>query len=308
GSRPLRAARHVGIGGALTEIFGGAGRLQSQGLSAPVEMERHLILDRVNLEIAHGETMGILGPSGCGKTTLLRAIAGLTPIESGVIAYDDQNMAEIQPGERGIGIVFQNYALYPMMNSRENVGFFFRIHKRDEEIPERIREVSRVMGIGFHELLDKRPAWLSGGQRQRVALARCIARDPRLFLFDEPLSNLDAKLRVQTRAELKRLIVRYKTTGVYVTHDQVEALSLCDRLAIMNRGRIEQVGTARYLLEHPLSTMVATFLGMPPMNLFEGWLTERNWQNGEFGVDLDKASFAPRQHVTLGVRAESMRL
>jgi ABC-type sugar transport system ATPase subunit len=164
------------------------------------------------------------------------------------------------------------------------------------------------MGIGFSDLLDKRPAWLSGGQRQRVALARCIARDPRLFLFDEPLSNLDAKLRVQTRAELKRLIVRYKTTGVYVTHDQIEALSLCDRLAIMNKGRIEQMGTARYLLEHPLSTMVATFLGMPPMNLFEGWLTERNWENAEFSVDLDKASFAPRQHVTLGVRAESMRL
>src|SRR5258708_10327981 len=153
--------------------------------------------------------MGILGPSGCGKTTLRRAIAGLTPINDGAITYDDQNMAEIQPGERGIGIVFQNYALYPMMNSRENVGFFFRIHKRDEEIPERIREVSRVMGIGFSDLLHKRPAWLSGGQRQRVALARCIDRAPRLFLFDEPRSNLNAELRGHTRAGLKHLASRY---------------------------------------------------------------------------------------------------
>jgi ABC-type sugar transport system ATPase subunit len=168
--------------------------------------------------------------------------------------------------------------------------------------------VSRVMGVGFAELLDKRPSWLSGGQRQRVALARCIARDPKLFLFDEPLSNLDAKLRVKTRSELKRLINRYKVTGIYVTHDQSEALALCDRLAIMNEGRIEQVGTAHYLLEHPISTMVATFLGSPPMNLFKGYLTDHGWQNVDFEVPIPAREIAPRDYVTLGVRAEHVRL
>ncbi len=299
------------VEGVLSNIFGGGRRAERLGFppdSGSQEPTRHLALNKVNLEIRHGETMGILGPSGCGKTTLLRAIAGLVPIDSGTITYDDRDMANVAVGERGIGIVFQNYALYPMMDSRENVGFFFRIHKRDAEIPERIREVSQVMGIGFAELLDKRPSWLSGGQRQRVALARCIARDPKLFLFDEPLSNLDAKLRAKTRGELKRLITRYKVTGVYVTHDQIEALALCDRLAIMNEGRIEQVGTAHYLLEHPLSTMVATFLGNPPMNLFEGELTEQGWRNGDFSVPLADRETAPRSHVTLGVRAEHVHL
>lgn len=269
---------------------------------------RSYILSDINLEIRHSETMGVLGPSGCGKTTLLRAIAGLIPIARGEITYDGQDMRHIPPGERGIGIVFQNYALYPMMDSRENVGFFFRIHHRDEEIPERIREVSRVMGIGFAELLDKRPAWLSGGQRQRVALARCIARDPKLFLFDEPLSNLDAKLRVQTRGELKKLITRYKITGIYVTHDQTEALSLCDRLTILNNGKVEQVGTARYLLDHPLSTMVATFLGSPPMNLFKGELVEHGWRGRGVSSTVPLAAMAARSGVTLGVRAEHLVL
>jgi multiple sugar transport system ATP-binding protein len=295
----------------LGKLWGGSRRAERIGMpadSGALEPRRAVVLDKVNLEIHHGETMGILGPSGCGKTTLLRAIAGLAPIDGGVITYDDQDMSTVPTGERGIGIVFQNYALYPTMNSRENVGFFFRIHKRDAEIPERIREVSQVMGVGFSDLLDKRPAWLSGGQRQRVALARCIACDPKLFLFDEPLSNLDAKLRVKTRGELKRLITRYKVTGVYVTHDQSEALSLCDRLAIMNAGRIEQVGTAHYLLEHPLSTMVATFLGTPPMNLFKGELTEQGWQSADFSVPLRDRDRAPRAHVTLGVRAENIHL
>jgi multiple sugar transport system ATP-binding protein len=299
------------ISGSLGSIFGGSRRAEGPATSPDsgnVQSGRYLALNTVNLEIHHGETMGILGPSGCGKTTLLRAIAGLAPIDSGVITYDDQDVATVPVGDRGIGIVFQNYALYPTMNSRENVGFFFRLHKRDAEIPERIREVSRVMGIGFSELLDKRPSWLSGGQRQRVALARCIARDPKLFLFDEPLSNLDAKLRVKTRGELKRLIMRYKVTGIYVTHDQSEALALCDRLAIMNEGRIEQVGTAHYLLEHPLSTMVATFLGSPPMNLFEGELTEQGWRNADFSVSIPQRDLAPRERVTLGLRAEHIRL
>jgi multiple sugar transport system ATP-binding protein len=295
-------------------FFGGSRRLERMGMapgSGETEPARAIALNKVNLEIRHGETMGVLGPSGCGKTTLLRVIAGLMPIDDGLITYDGQDISSVPVGDRRIGIVFQNYALYPTMTSRENVGFFFRIHKRDREIPERIREVSQVMGIGFAELLDKRPPWLSGGQRQRVALARCIARDPKLFLFDEPLSNLDAKLRVKTRAELKRLIARYKVTGVYVTHDQIEALSLCDRLAVMNEGRIEQVGLASQLLERPVSTVVATCLGLPPMNLFAGELTDDGWQSRHdprFRLPLPGHLYGYHSQVTLGVRAEHLRL
>jgi multiple sugar transport system ATP-binding protein len=276
----------------------------------PSGAPRQFALDGVNLEIRHGETMGILGASGCGKSTLLRAIAGLVPLTEGMITYDDQDMRDVPPGERGIGIVFQNYALYPNMTSYENVGFFLRLRKRDHEIPERVREVSRVMGIGFRALLDKHPGQLSGGERQRVAVARCIARDPKIFLFDEPLSNLDAKLRVQTRNELKRLINRYRVTGVYVTHDQNEALALCDRIAIMHEGRIEQVGTANTLYERPFSTLVATFFGYPPMNLFEGVVAENIWQacTADLHVPLKRdLALGDGRRVTLGVRAEHMR-
>ena len=285
---------------------GYAGAVMSSGTMP--EPPRPVALDGVNLEIRHGETMGILGPSGCGKTTLLRAIAGLIPLAGGEITFDGQDMQGILPGERGIGIVFQTYALYPHLTTHDNLGFFFRIRHREEEIPERVREVSRVMGIGFNQLLGRRPGVLSGGERQRVAVARCIARDPRLFLFDEPLSNLDAKLRVQTRAELKRLIARYKVTGVYVTHDQVEALSLCDRIAIMNEGRIEQVGTAELLFARPISTMIATFFGHPPMNLFEGVVVEGHWHGDEFSVPLPEPAFSDGRRVTLGVRAEHITL
>ncbi|MCE7948393.1 MAG: ATP-binding cassette domain-containing protein [Chloroflexi bacterium CFX4] len=270
---------------------------------------RRYALDGINLEIRHGETMGILGPSGCGKSTLLRAIAGLVPLTEGIITYDEQDMNGVLPGERGVGIVFQNYALYPNMTSYENVGFFLRLRKRDAEIPQRVREVSRVMGIGFRALLDKHPGQLSGGERQRVAVARCIARDPKVFLFDEPLSNLDAKLRVQTRTELKRLINRYRVTGVYVTHDQHEALALCDRIAIMHEGQIEQVGAASTLYERPFSTLVATFFGYPPMNLFEGVVVENIWQSNTadlhipLGRDL---ALGEGRRITLGARAEHM--
>jgi multiple sugar transport system ATP-binding protein len=292
------------VSGVVGGIFG-RGRATSAVTERPgaqQEPPRSVALDGVNLEIRNGETMGVIGPSGCGKSTLLRAIAGLIPLTDGIITYDDQDMREVPPGERGIGIVFQSYALYPNMTGGENIGFFFRVRKREQEIPERIREVSRVMGIGFDKLINRQPAWLSGGERQRVAVARCIARDPRLFLFDEPFSNLDAKLRVQTRGELKRLIYKYKVTGVYVTHDQTEALALCDRIAIMNDGKIEQVGTAHFLHEHPISTLVATFYGHPPMNMFEGTVVEGYWHGDDFTVPLPEAGEG--RAVTLGIRAE----
>jgi multiple sugar transport system ATP-binding protein len=292
-----------GIGGAISNIFKRDSSLTPYDVGVKGEPSRPAALNSASLDIRDGETMGILGPSGCGKTTLLRVIAGLQAFDSGTVYYDDVNVVGVPPRERGIGIVFQNYALYPNMNSGENVGFYFRLRRRDEEIPARLREVAQVMGIGFDKLLGKRPAHLSGGERQRVALARCISRDPKLLLFDEPLSNLDAKLRVQTRSELKRLIQRYKVTTVYVTHDQTEALALCDRLAIMNEGHIEQVGTPQFLMQHPNSTMIATFLGSPPMNLFTGRFTEDSFESAGFRLPMSPRGYAHRS-VTLGIRAE----
>ncbi|MBX3085842.1 MAG: ABC transporter ATP-binding protein [Anaerolineae bacterium] len=295
------------VTGGLANLFRRDPSLGNYSIGVQGEPPRPAALKNANLDIRDGETMGVLGPSGCGKTTLLRVIAGLQPVNSGTVFYDDQDMLNIQPHERGIGIVFQNYALYPNMNSEGNVSFFFRLRHRDEEIPERIREVSKVMGIGFEKLLDRRPAFLSGGERQRVALARCIARDPKLLLFDEPLSNLDAKLRVQTRGELKRLIQRYKVTTLYVTHDQTEALALCDRLAIMDDGHVQQVGTPTFLMQHPNSTMVATFLGSPPMNLFEGHFTETGFDAAQFSLTMPTLGYEQR-HIILGVRAEHFHL
>jgi ABC-type sugar transport system ATPase subunit len=184
------------------------------------------VLDRINLTIEDGQTLAVVGPSGCGKSTLLRVIAGLQEY-TGHVYYDGQDMADVRPAERFIGMVFQNYALYPHFKSKGNLGFFFKMHKmQDKEAEERIRITSEIMGIGFKELLRRRPGTLSGGQQQRVAIARALVRKPRLFLFDEPLSNLDAKTRAATRIEIKRLLHKFNITAVYVTHDQLEAVSL----------------------------------------------------------------------------------
>ncbi len=274
-------------------------------LVEPPAEDRVLALDSVNLEIREGETMSIVGPSGCGKTTLLRVVAGLEQPDSGYITYDGVDMHEVPPGERGIGIVFQNYALYPHMESQENIGFFFKLHKREEEIPERVRTVSKIMGVGFELLLSRKPPTLSGGERQRVAVARCIARDPRVFLFDEPLSNLDARLRVQTRGELKRILARYATTGLYVTHDQTEAIALGDRIAVMNLGRIEQVGPYADLYSRPSNLFVAEFLGVPPMNTFYGYVNDLGqWAGDDFKWPHIRHDLEEGRRLALGVRPE----
>jgi ABC-type sugar transport system ATPase subunit len=228
-----------------------------------------LALDHASLSVQNGESMVILGSSGCGKSTLLRCIAGLETYD-GSIFYGDQDMRDVPPKDRGIGIVFQNYALYPQFESKGNLSFFFKLHNREHEIDERVQLTSQIMGLGFDELLERKPKTLSGGQKQRVAIARAICRDPRLLLFDEPLSNLDAKLRSSTRTEIRRLINRFNITTLYVTHDQTEATIMGDRLAIMDRGRVLQVGTYRDVYDHPVNTFVAGFLGLPPMNLFDG--------------------------------------
>ncbi len=229
---------------------------------------RVLALDQVDLTVPDGQTMAVLGPSGCGKSTLLRVIAGLEPDYHGDLYYDDQEMADVAAKDRYIGMVFQNYALYPHFEGRGNLSFFFRMHKApDEEAEERIRITSEIMGIGFKALLQRKPGTLSGGQQQRVAIARAIVRRPRVFLFDEPLSNLDAKLRSQTRVEIKRLLHRFAITALYVTHDQTEAMAIGDQAAVMREGKIEQVGTFAEVRQNPANTFVAGFLGVPPMNL-----------------------------------------
>jgi len=305
------------------DVLGGqADRAFAERVAAQADAERSAqsgrgrpvtALDRVNLTIPDGQTFAILGPSGCGKSTLLRVIAGLIQDYTGKVYYDGQDMTEVPPKDRYIGMVFQNYALYPHFESKGNLSFFFRVHKApDEEAQERIRITSEMMGIGFKELLGRKPGTLSGGQQQRVAIARALVRNPRLFLFDEPLSNLDAKLRTQTRVEIKRLLHRFQITAVYVTHDQIEAMALGDQLAIMREGRIEQVGTYQELRAAPRNTFVAGFLGHPPMNLLTGGIA----QDGELVLDeaafplpaAIKAQVHSGQAVTMGVRPEEVRL
>ena len=224
------------------------------------------VIRNVDLEIAKEEFTVFVGPSGCGKTTLLRSIAGLEAIDGGEIHIDGRRVDQLQPAKRGIAMVFQNYALYPHMTVHENMSFGLRLKKvPKDEIQRRVADAARILGLD--ELLERKPKQLSGGQRQRVAMGRAIVRDPKVFLFDEPLSNLDAKLRVQMRTEIKKIHQKVRTTTVYVTHDQVEAMTLADRVVVMNGGRIEQVGAPNELYHRPATKFVAGFIGSPAMNM-----------------------------------------
>ncbi|MEA3346028.1 MAG: ABC transporter ATP-binding protein [Chloroflexota bacterium] len=268
-------------------------------------------MDQVDLLIQDGETISLVGPSGCGKTTLLRVVAGLLESDEGRIYFDDQLMSRIPPKDRGIGMVFQDYALYPHMPSFENLAFTFRVRDREEEIPERVRVTSRIMGVGFEELLSRRPPTLSGGEKQRVAIARCIVRDPSLFLFDEPLGNLDAKLRSRTRVEIKRLLRRFEITSIYVTHDQIEAIALGDRIAVMKEGRIHQVGTYREVYDRPVNAFVAGFIGSPAMNFYDGEVADGQARFADFDWPLPQAIRTlvnAGQGLMLGIRPEHIKL
>jgi ABC-type sugar transport system ATPase subunit len=269
-----------------------------------VTPESTYALDDLSLTIRNGETLSILGPSGCGKTTLLKVIAGLLKPDSGEITYDGVSLEDIPMAERGIGMVFQNYALYPHMEARENIGFYDIVRRQPEKIPERIRHIVEVMGVEVRHLLSRKPPTLSGGEQQRVAVARCLAREPKIFLFDEPLSNLDAKLRVETRMQLNRLLRHYQITSVYVTHDQTEAIALAHRIAIMRAGRIEQVGTAQTLYNAPVNAFVAQFFGTPPMNLFLGYVYGNTWEGKSFSVTAIRPGLRQGQAVWLGIRPE----
>ena len=226
----------------------------------------------IDLRIAHDEFVVIVGPSGCGKSTTLRMIAGLEEITSGTIRIGGRAVNDLAPRQRNIAMVFQNYALYPHMSVRDNLAFGLTLAKRPkEEIEERVREAAEILGLV--DLVERRPGQLSGGERQRVAMGRAIVRQPEVFLFDEPLSNLDAKLRNQMRTEIKRLHRKVRTTVVYVTHDQVEAMTLADRIVIMRDGGIEQLGSPHEVFHQPANVFVAQFIGSPPMNLLEAAVT-----------------------------------
>jgi multiple sugar transport system ATP-binding protein len=230
-----------------------------------------LAVDDVSLQIADGEFLVLVGPSGCGKSTLLRLIAGLEDISQGRISVGGTDVTDLAPRRRDIAMVFQSYALYPHMSVRQNIGYGLKVRRTPkDETKRRVEEVAKLLGL--EQLLDRRPAQLSGGQRQRVAMGRAIVREPKAFLMDEPLSNLDAKLRVGMRASLAQLHSRLDVTTVYVTHDQTEAMTLGQRVAVMNEGRVLQCDTPQRLYRHPANIFVAAFIGTPAMNLVEASL------------------------------------
>jgi multiple sugar transport system ATP-binding protein len=228
---------------------------------------------KVSLEIDDGEFMVLVGPSGCGKTTILRMVAGLEEISSGTIRIGDRIVNDMSPKERDIAMVFQNYALYPHMTVGENIGFALKLRKMPKpEIQRKVGEVATILGL--NECLSRKPGQLSGGQRQRVAMGRAIVREPSVYLMDEPLSNLDAKLRVQMRAEVSRIQRRLAVTTIYVTHDQIEAMTMGDRVAVMQGGKIQQCDSPQVLYDQPTNLFVATFIGSPAMNLYEAQLQD----------------------------------
>jgi multiple sugar transport system ATP-binding protein len=263
-------------------------------------------VDGIDLEIRDGEFMVLVGPSGCGKTSLLRMISGLEEVTEGQILIGDRDVTELAPRRRDVAMVFQTYALYPHMTVRQNLGYGLRVRRTPKrEINRRVEEVARLLGL--EEMLSRRPAQLSGGQRQRVAMGRAIVREPKAFLMDEPLSNLDAKLRVGMRASLSQLHSRLGVTTVYVTHDQVEAMTLGQRVAVMRDGRILQVDAPQRLYEEPRDLFVAAFIGSPAMNLVEAAIDGDEVVFGQFRVALHPRR-RPRgrsQRVVLGIRPEA---
>jgi multiple sugar transport system ATP-binding protein len=265
------------------------------------------VLQTLNLDIRDGEFLVLLGSSGCGKSTLLNCIAGLLEPTDGQIFIKGRNVTWMEPSERGIGMVFQSYALYPQMTVRGNLSFGLRNARVPKaEIEQRVARAAKVLQI--EPLLDRKPAALSGGQRQRVAIGRALVRDVDVFLFDEPLSNLDAKLRADLRVELKRLHHSLDNTMIYVTHDQVEAMTLADRIAIMKNGKVMQLGTPDEIYNRPQNRYVADFIGSPSMNFLEGHLERGGFRSGDFALDLDGYRFGAPQvadrPAIVGIRPE----
>ncbi|WP_421726204.1 ABC transporter ATP-binding protein [Bauldia sp.] len=264
------------------------------------------VLHGVNVPIADTEFVVLVGPSGCGKSTLLRMLAGLENITSGEICINGQVVNNVHPKERDIAMVFQNYALYPHVTVAENLGFSLMLRRTDKAIiAQRVTEAAKILGL--ENLLDRYPRQLSGGQRQRVAMGRAIVRDPQVFLFDEPLSNLDAKLRVQMRTEIKELHQRLGTTTVYVTHDQIEAMTMADKIVVMNHGDVRQMGSPLTIYDNPADLFVAGFIGSPAMNFIEGTLADGHVVSGKTRLPVtSKHSGQDGQPVVYGIRPEQI--
>jgi multiple sugar transport system ATP-binding protein len=265
-------------------------------------------VDDVSLEIANGEFMVLVGPSGCGKSTILRILAGLEDVTAGEIYVDDRQVTDEEPKDRDIAMVFQNYALYPHQTVEQNIGFGLKLRKAPKaEARKKVHEVAEILGLDT--LMGRRPAELSGGQRQRVAIGRAMVREPKVFLMDEPLSNLDAKLRVQMRAELAKLHERLKTTVVYVTHDQTEAMTLGTRVAVLKDGVLQQVASPQKLYRSPANLFVAAFIGSPPMNLVEASVSDRSLRFAGFNLPItagaDLSAYVGRS-VILGIRPSDL--
>lgn len=270
------------------------------------------VIDNISFDVAEGEFCILLGPSGCGKSTILRLIAGLEQQDTGALFIGDREVSNLTPKERDVAMVFQSYALYPHMNVYDNMAFSLRMQKRPkEEIGKKVKDAAKLLDI--EELLDRKPKALSGGQRQRVAIGRAIVRNPRLFLFDEPLSNLDAKLRTAMRVELAGLHQKLKSTIIYVTHDQIEAMTLGQKIILLKEGEIQQIGTPNEVYENPSNLFVASFIGSPQINLIEGTLTTRDdkivFEAGTFALDVATRKELREyigKNVTIGIRPESL--
>ncbi|MEF8852363.1 MAG: sn-glycerol-3-phosphate ABC transporter ATP-binding protein UgpC [Haloarculaceae archaeon] len=276
---------------------------------------RILAVDGVSLEVEDGEFVTIVGPSGSGKSTLLRMVAGLEDITEGTMKIGDRVINDVQPQDRGVAMVFQNYALYPHMTARKNMSYGLKLTSNlsDDEVAERVEEAAEMMGI--EDQLDKKPGSLSGGQQQRVATGRAIVRDPEVFLFDEPLSNLDAKLRVHMRTELQRIQEELGTTSIYVTHDQEEAMTMSDRIVVLDAGQIQQVGTPEEIYNEPANLFVADFIGSPSMNTFDVRLNGNTLVGDAFDYHLSDQHLeqvreyaSDGEQLILGIRPENIHL
>ena len=269
------------------------------------------IIKNFNLDINHGEFIVIVGPSGCGKSTLLRMVAGLEEISTGTLKINGMVINDKPPGERDIAMVFQNYALYPHMTVYKNMAYGLKIRRLNkQEIETRVNKAAKLLEL--KPLLQRKPGELSGGQRQRVAMGRAIVRQPELFLFDEPLSNLDAKLRVQMRSEIKKLQQDFKTTSLYVTHDQVEAMTMVDRLVVLSKGNIEQIGSPLEIYEKPATMFVGSFIGSPSMNFLNCEVSKDGkylefWGGSKVLITQPHPPVAPGQLITIGVRPEHIQ-
>ena len=271
----------------------------------------HVVLHAIDLDVADGEFVVLVGPSGCGKSTLLRMTAGLETVTSGEIRIGERIVNDVAAKDRDVAMVFQNYALYPHLSVAQNIAFGMKMRGVPEDVVrERVAQTAQMLSLDA--LLARKPSALSGGQRQRVAMGRAIVREPALFLFDEPLSNLDARLRSQMRVELRRLHGRLGTTTIYVTHDQVEAMTLAQRIVVLNQGRIEQIGTPAQIYDRPASTFVASFMGAPPMNLLRGRLSVDGCafelEGGAGSIDIaaapGRSHLVPQGDYVLGIRPE----